>query len=85
MIGTVGAQPLRTDAQIETHIPTYMSRFDVDDDGQVYAMTDGLMIVRRLLGLSGAALTTGAKQSARSDADIATVIDALKPLQPLCG
>ena len=79
-LGIAGAQPLRTDAQIEAHITTYMSRFDVDGDGQVLAMTDGLMIVRRLLGLSGAALTTGAKQSARSDADIATVIDALKPL-----
>ncbi len=80
VLGTAGTQPLRTDAQIEAHMTAYMSRFDVDGDGQVYAMTDGLMIVRRLLGLSGAALTTGAKQSARSDADIATVIDALKPL-----
>ena len=79
-LGAAGAQPLRTDAQIEAHINAYMSRFDVDGDGQVYAMTDGLMIVRRLLGLSGAALTAGAKQSARSDADVATVIDALKPL-----
>jgi len=79
-LGTAGAQPLRTDAQIEAHITTYMSRFDVDGDGQVYAKTDGLMIVRRLLGLSGTALTAGAKQSARSDADVATVIDALKPL-----
>lgn len=79
-LGTAGTQPVRTDAQIEAHINAYKSRFDVDGDGQVYAMTDGLMIVRRLLGLSGAALTAGAKQSARSDADIATVIDALKPL-----
>ena len=79
-LGTAGTQPLRTDAQIEAHITTYMSRFDVDGDGQVLPTTDGLMIVRRLLGLSGAALTASAKQSARSDADIATVIDALKPL-----
>lgn len=79
-VGTMGTQPLRTDTQIEAHINTYMSRFDVDGDGQVLAMTDGLMIVRRLLGLSGTALTAGAKQSGRSDADIATVIDALKPL-----
>ena len=79
-LGTAGTQPLRTDAQIEAHITSYMPRFDVDGDGQTLAMTDGLMIIRRLLGLSGAALTAGAKQSTRSDADIATAIDALKPL-----
>ena len=82
---TVSARPLRTDGPVEAHISTYMARFDVDGDGPAHIMTDSLMIVRRSLGLPGTALTAGAKQSTRSDADPATLIDALKPLQPLCG
>jgi hypothetical protein len=37
------------------------------------------MIYRRLQGLANAALTNGAKNSARSDADVAAAIDALRP------
>jgi hypothetical protein len=47
--------------------------------GVVLATTDGVMIVRRSLGLSGAALTTGARVGNRSDAEIANAIDALRP------
>ncbi|MEQ1597038.1 MAG: DUF1566 domain-containing protein [Casimicrobium sp.] len=65
--------------QIETHIQTYLILFDVDGDGAVHPHTDGLLIYRRLLGLSGAALTRGANNGTRSDSQIATAIDALKP------
>ena len=77
--GALDASALRDAAQIEVHLATYLMLFDVDGDGQVHALTDGLMILRRLLGLSGTALTAGAKNSARSDADIAAAIDALRP------
>ena len=77
--GALDATALRDAAQIEVHLATYLMLFDVDGDGQVHALTDGLMILRRLLGLSGTALTAGAKNSARSDADIAAAIDALRP------
>lgn len=33
--------------------------FDIDDDGTVSALTDGLMIMRALLGMSGPAVTSG--------------------------
>jgi hypothetical protein len=77
--GALGTNPLRNATQIETHIQTYLSRFDVDGDGVVRPHTDGLMIYRRLQGLANAALTNGAKNSARSDADVAAAIDALRP------
>ena len=76
-----GVSPQRDAAAVELHIQRYIDSkaFDVDGDNQVLALTDGLMIMRRLLGLSGSALTVGAKQTARSDTDIAAAIDLLKP------
>ena len=76
--GALGDAPQRSAAQIETHIAANLLSFDVDNDTQVLPTTDGLMILRRLLGLSGAALTAGAKNSVRSDVDIAAAIDALR-------
>ncbi|TAG04108.1 MAG: hypothetical protein EAZ43_05185 [Betaproteobacteria bacterium] len=77
--GVVATNPLRDSSQIQLHIETNLARFDVDGDNEVRATTDGLMILRRLLGLSGMALTAGAKNTTRSDRDIAVVIDALRP------
>ena len=77
--GALGAGATRNAAQIETHLAGVISLLDVDGDGQTLASTDGLMIVRRLLGLSGEALTSGAKVGPASDASIAAAIDALKP------
>ncbi len=71
--------PPRNGAQIETHIATYLTSFDVDGGGATRATTDGLLILRRLLGLSGPALTGGARNSNRSETDVANAIDALRP------
>ncbi len=75
----LGTNPQRNPAQIATYINTNLARFDVDGDGFVRPQTDGLMIYRRLLGLSGSALTAGAKNSARTDTEIVNAIDALRP------
>ena len=77
--GATGTNARRSAAQIITHIETYLTLFDVDGDGQTRALSDGVMIVRRMLGLSGSALTSGAKNSARSDNAVRDAIDALKP------
>ena len=78
--GLLGTNARRNAAQIDTHITTYLTLFDVDGDGSTTAVTDGLLIVRRLLGLSGPALTAGARApSVRTDTDIANAIDRLKP------
>ena len=34
--------------------------FDIDDDGELDALTDGLLILRHLFGFSGSTLTEGA-------------------------
>jgi N-acetylneuraminic acid mutarotase len=77
--GALGTNARRDAAQIVTHIETYITLFDVDGDGQTRALTDGVMILRRLLGLSGSPLTSGAKNSIRTDDAVRDAIDALKP------
>lgn len=64
--GAVGASPTRTNAEIETYLGTLMQagQLDVDGDGQSSAMTDGLLLVRAMLGLAGTALTNGATNAA---------------------
>lgn len=77
----LGTNARRNAAQIEAHIAANLVQFDVDADGVTKATSDGLLILRRLLGLSGPALTSGARNPAsiKSDSDIANAIDALKP------
>ncbi len=76
----IGVGARRDATQIAQHIAANLSRFDVDGDGLTLATTDGVMILRRLLGITNpAAITQGAKNSGRSDADVVTAIDALKP------
>ncbi|TAG28729.1 MAG: hypothetical protein EAZ37_00735 [Burkholderiales bacterium] len=78
---------LRDSTQIENHLFSVLSLLDVDGDGESLAMTDGLMILRRLLNPGAAttnaaamsAITAGAKRGSRSDADVVNAIDALRP------
>jgi hypothetical protein len=78
--GALGANAQRNATQIEQYIANNLTGFDVDGDGQTLATTDGVMILRRLLGITDAAtITQGAKNSSRSDADVVKAIDALRP------
>jgi hypothetical protein len=78
---------LRNSFQIENHVFSSLALLDVDDDGEILATTDGLMILRRLLNPSAAitntaamsAITAGAKRGSRTDAEVVNAIDALKP------
>jgi hypothetical protein len=82
----IGAS-LRDSMQIENHVSTSLAPLDVDGDGETLALTDGVMILRRLLNPGAAitnaaamsAITAGAKRGSRSDADVVNAIDALKP------
>jgi hypothetical protein len=47
-------------AGIEPYIASLLGALDVDDDGTITALTDGVLIVRHLFGFSGATLTNGA-------------------------
>lgn len=78
--GAISGTAQRDATQIAAHIAANLTRFDVDGDGLTLALTDGVMILRRLLGItSPAAITQGVKNSARSDTDVVLAIDALKP------
>lgn len=78
---------LRDAAAIETHLAGALPVFDVDGDGETLPLTDGLMILRRLLNPGAAtsnaaamsAITANAKRGSRSDVDVVNAIDALKP------
>jgi CSLREA domain-containing protein len=60
-IGAVGATASRADADaIKAYLDGNPSALDIDGNGTVDALTDGLLIVRHLLGLTGAALVQGA-------------------------
>lgn len=82
-----GGASLRDATQIETHIAANLPLLDVDGDGQVMALTDGLMILRRLLSpassptdaTASAAITANAKRTTRTNADVVRAIDSLKP------
>ncbi len=56
--GALGANPKRTGQALEDYLGTL--NLDADGDGQALAMTDGLLMLRAMLGLTGASLTQGA-------------------------
>jgi hypothetical protein len=57
----VGAGCTRcTAAEIESYLATIEDDLDVDGDGNPAALTDGLLILRFLFGLTGSTLTNGA-------------------------
>jgi len=66
----VGSNPGRTNAEIETYLADLLAqgKLDADGDGQSLAMTDGLLILRAMLGLTGDALTAGAVNTAHPNA-----------------
>ena len=78
--GAISGNAQRNATQIAQHIAANLTLFDVDGDGQTRATTDGVMILRRLVGITDpATITRGVKNSSRSDADVVVAIDALKP------
>jgi glucose/sorbosone dehydrogenase len=59
--GALGGTASRTDpVAIADYMAANRSAFDIDNNGSLDALTDGLLILRYLLGLRGAALTQNA-------------------------
>ena len=80
--GALGTGATRTgDPQLPTYLIDILPYLDVDGNGQVDALTDGLMIMRKLLGQTGSAITQGALGvgATRPAADIEAYIQTLKP------
>ncbi|SVB23300.1 uncharacterized protein METZ01_LOCUS176154, partial [marine metagenome] len=59
--GALGQDASRTDS---TTVAAYLAdnelQLDIDDDGQIDALTDGLLVLRNLFGFAGASLVGGA-------------------------
>ena len=71
-----------TPEAITGRIDDFSEGLDVDADGETKALTDGLMIIRRLFGFSGSTLTNGAVSNTAQRTDpveIAEYIDSLSP------
>ncbi len=45
---------------MEVHIVSFHMSMDIDDNGEVEALTDGLLLIRYLLGFTGENLVNGA-------------------------
>ena len=61
---------------------TFRKGLDVDGDGESRALTDGLLILRRLFGFEGTALTTwalGGNATQTDPEEIKSYIDGLSP------
>lgn len=72
----------RSGADIAIYLDARLGSMDVDGDGVVLATTDGLMILRYMLGLRGTALTAGARLGSLNDSQIQARLATLMP-QPL--
>jgi hypothetical protein len=79
--GALANDATRTDpAEIAVYLEANSTPFDVDANGVTDALTDGLLIIRRLFGFSGTTLTDGAVASDANRTDpteIGVYIDAL--------
>jgi Protein of unknown function (DUF1566) len=79
--GAVGAGALRTTApEIETYLQS--STLDVDGNGTPDALTDGLLVVRYLFGLRGAALIQGAVGAGAVRTSAAEIENFLQSILP---
>ena len=81
--GAVSAEAIYASPEaIAERIDAFSEGFDVDANGETKALSDGLMIIRRLFGFSGETLVAGAvaPDATRTDPnEIADYIDSLSP------
>ena len=68
-------------ASIETHLVDNKASLDIDGDGEVEALTDGLLIIRELFGFSGDSLITGAVSGSGTRVTADSVVDYLKTIK----
>ena len=76
---SVGANAERNATTIASYVAALGNALDIDGDSSVKATTDGLLVLRYLLGLRGAALISGVKAT---NADATTIENYLATLLP---
>ena len=81
-LDATGTGATRTsDPALPIYLLDILPYLDVDGNGKVDALTDGLMIMRKLLGMTGTAITVNAigNGATRTPAEIEAYIQTLKP------
>jgi hypothetical protein len=79
--GVKSAGAIRTDSEIETQLASLrdLGKLDVDSNGQTQPETDGLLVLRYLLGYRGDQLVAGANGGTLTAGQIEANIAALLP------
>lgn len=81
--GTIGSgATLETAEEIQAEIDLLGKRLDIDDNGSIDALTDGLLILRYLFGLSGNTLTNGVIGSNANRTDNVQIESYISTLTP---
>ena len=70
-------------AEIEAEIEATLLIADIDGDGQVDALTDGLILLRHLFGLSGDSLVFGAISAEATRSSVIEITDYLISYMPV--
>ena len=78
----LGDGATRTGTGIEARIASLGKALDVDGDGRLNAFTDGMLILRKLFGLSGARLIEGAIGNGASRTTPQAVTDYMNGFMP---
>jgi hypothetical protein len=83
--GATSSDATRSTAQIESHLGQLGAALDVDGDGRADASTDGMLVVRKLFGLTGTALingTLGANATRTTAAAVSAYMNGFMPASP---
>lgn len=78
----VSATSTLTNAEVESEIIAVMSIADIDGDGEIDALTDGLIILRYLFGLTGDPLIIGSISSSATRSSSAEISQYLLRYMP---
>jgi hypothetical protein len=79
--GAVAANCTRCDAAaIESYLAGLGTTLDIDGDGSLEALTDGLLVLRYLFGFAGATLTSGAVGANCTRCDAGEIVPYLQTL-----
>jgi hypothetical protein len=78
-VNATGATATRSPAQIAAYLASLRPLMDVDGDGASLSSTDGVLIVRYLLGLRGSTLVKGIKPGVNTIAQVEANIARLMP------
>ena len=85
-VGVVGNDAERPDSdQIVTYLVTNNDQLDIDGNGSVDALTDGLLILRELFGLSNSALVTGVTANNATRITSSSVIEYMSTIKDSDG